>query len=163
VSAHDYLGVAVWISFLASVEQEIYHEFKFFTVFIYNFRFWAAILANWWVANLFWPYHLVALPYLGKVTKAFLLTPSGYEMAAERMAWGVIYPPPSTYEGKLKPNCLLHQREYCGWVLRRWQPCTHFLSWLQRHRRHFDNHGGKYSGPAVVPTTGVPHVGLLYP
>jgi len=29
------------------------------------------------------PYHLVALPYLGKVTKAFLLTSSGYEMAAE--------------------------------------------------------------------------------
>jgi len=39
VSARDYLGVAVWISFLASVEQEIYHEFKFFTAFIYNFRF----------------------------------------------------------------------------------------------------------------------------
>jgi len=25
--------------FLASVEQEIYYAFKFFTVFIYNFRF----------------------------------------------------------------------------------------------------------------------------
>jgi len=33
-------------------------------------------------------HHLVALPYLGKVTKAFPLTPSGYEMPAERMAWG---------------------------------------------------------------------------
>jgi len=33
-------------------------------------------------------YHLVALPYLGKVTKALPSTPSGYEMAAERMFWG---------------------------------------------------------------------------
>jgi len=39
VSAHEYSGVAVRISFLASVEQEIYHAFKFFTIFIYNFRF----------------------------------------------------------------------------------------------------------------------------
>jgi len=46
-------GVAVKISFLASVEQEIYRAFKLFTVFIYNFRFWAAILANWLVVNLF--------------------------------------------------------------------------------------------------------------
>jgi len=34
------------------------------------------------------------MPNLGKVTEAFPLTPSGYEMAAERMAWGVILPPP---------------------------------------------------------------------
>jgi len=33
-------------------------------------------------------YHLVVMLYLGKVTKAFPLTPRGYEMAAERMAWG---------------------------------------------------------------------------
>jgi len=39
VSAHEYSGVAVRISFLASVEQEIYYAFKFFTVYIYNFRF----------------------------------------------------------------------------------------------------------------------------
>jgi len=32
VPAHDYSGVAVRISFLASIEQEIYYEFKFFTV-----------------------------------------------------------------------------------------------------------------------------------
>jgi len=36
-------GVAVRISFLASVEQEIYYAFKLFTLFIYNFRFCAAI------------------------------------------------------------------------------------------------------------------------
>jgi len=88
VSAHEYSGVAVRISFLASVEQEIYYAFKFLTVFIYNFRFWTAILANWWVVNFLWPYHLVAVPYLGKVSKAFPLTSSGYEIAAERMAWG---------------------------------------------------------------------------
>jgi len=28
--------------------------------------------------------YLVALPYLGKVTKALTLTPSGYEMAAKK-------------------------------------------------------------------------------
>jgi len=39
VSAHEYLGLAVRISFLASVEHDIYYAFKFFTVFIYNFRF----------------------------------------------------------------------------------------------------------------------------
>jgi len=37
--AYKYFGVAVRVSFLASVEQEIYHAFKFITVFIYNFRF----------------------------------------------------------------------------------------------------------------------------
>jgi len=92
-------GVAVRISFLASVEQEIYHAFKFVTVFIYNFRFWATILASRWVVNLFWPYNLVALPYLGEVAKAFPLNPSGYEMAAERMAGVGNFIPPSTYEG----------------------------------------------------------------
>jgi len=46
VSTHEYLGVAVRISFIASVEQEIYHAFKFLTVFIYNFRFSAVMLAN---------------------------------------------------------------------------------------------------------------------
>jgi len=89
VFACEYSGVAVRICLLASVEQKIYHAcVHIFHCFFYNFRFWAAILANWWVANMFWPYYLVARPYLGKVTKAFPLTPSGYEMAAERMAWG---------------------------------------------------------------------------
>jgi len=37
VSTHEYF--AVIISFQASVKQEIYHAFKFFTIFIYNFRF----------------------------------------------------------------------------------------------------------------------------
>jgi len=32
VSAHEYSGVAVRISFLASVQQEIYHAFEFLTV-----------------------------------------------------------------------------------------------------------------------------------
>jgi len=94
MSTHEYSGLAVRISFLAIVKQEINHVFKFFTVFIYNFRFWAAILAKWWVVNLFWSYHLVALLYSGKVTKALPLTPSGYEMASERMAWGGVILPP---------------------------------------------------------------------
>jgi len=104
VSAHDYSWVIVWISFLASVEQEIYYAFKFFAVFIYNCRFWAALLGNWWVVNLFWPYHLVALPYLGKVTKAFPITPSGYEMAPKRMAWGVSLPPPFNIWGLINKD-----------------------------------------------------------
>jgi len=37
VSAHEYSGVAVRNSILASVEQKINHAFKFVTVFIYNF------------------------------------------------------------------------------------------------------------------------------
>jgi hypothetical protein len=32
--------------------------------------------------------HFVAPSYSGKVTKAFLLTPSGSEMAAKRSVWG---------------------------------------------------------------------------
>jgi len=89
VSARDYSGAAVRIPFLASVQQEIYIPcVTVFTVFIYNFWLTAAILANWWVVNLFWLYQLVALPYLGKVTEAFPLTRSGYEVAAERMACG---------------------------------------------------------------------------
>jgi hypothetical protein len=32
--------------------------------------------------------HFVAPSYLGKVTKAQLLTPSGLEMATKRSAWG---------------------------------------------------------------------------
>jgi len=90
VSTHEYSGVAVRTLFLASVEQEINHASSFSTVFIYYFRFWAVILAIWLVVILFLPYHLVALPYLAKVTKVFPLTSSSYEMAAERMACGVI-------------------------------------------------------------------------
>jgi len=40
--------------------------------------------------HLFGPYHLVALPYLGTVTKAIPLTPSSYKMAVERIAWGLV-------------------------------------------------------------------------
>ena len=54
----------------------------------------AAILAIWWVLHLFSPHHLVALPYLGNVTKAFPLTPSRYEMAAKIVAWGNFSPSP---------------------------------------------------------------------
>jgi hypothetical protein len=37
--------------------------------------------------------HLVALPFSGEVDELFLLTPSGYEMAAKTVAWGVILLP----------------------------------------------------------------------
>ena len=37
--------------------------------------------------------HFVAPSSSGKVTKAFLLTPSGSEMAAKRSAWGKFTPP----------------------------------------------------------------------
>ena len=36
--------------------------------------------------------HFVAPSYLGKVTKAFLLTPNGLEMAVKRSVWGK-FPP----------------------------------------------------------------------
>jgi len=36
VSAHEYSGVAVRISFLASVEPEIYHAFKFFSLVLFT-------------------------------------------------------------------------------------------------------------------------------
>lgn len=40
---------------------------------------------------------IVALPYLGKVAKAFPLAPNGYEMAANN--WPGLYPPTLTCEG----------------------------------------------------------------
>ena len=43
--------------------------------------------------HFFWLHYLVALPFLGKVTEAFLSTLSGYEMAAKIVAWGVILLP----------------------------------------------------------------------
>jgi len=46
------MGVAVRILFPAGVEQEIHYALKLFTLFIYNFRFSAAILANWRVVIL---------------------------------------------------------------------------------------------------------------
>jgi len=49
-------------------------------------------LTGGYVVNLFSPYHLVALPYIGNVIKAFSLIPSGYEMAAERMELGLMLP-----------------------------------------------------------------------
>jgi len=38
--------------------------------------------------------YLVALPYLGKVPKAFKLTSSGYEIAAKKVALGVLISSP---------------------------------------------------------------------
>jgi len=37
--------------------------------------------------------YLVALIYLGKITKTFPITPSGYEMAAKKVAFGVVLSP----------------------------------------------------------------------
>ena len=52
-------------------------------------------LVIWWVLDLFCFRHLLALSYSGKVTKAFPLTPSGYEMAAKEWPWGYFYSPNS--------------------------------------------------------------------
>jgi len=37
--------------------------------------------------------YLLALPYLGKVTETFPIAPSGYEMAAKKVAFGVVLSP----------------------------------------------------------------------
>jgi hypothetical protein len=83
------MGIAV-LQFVPSysVELKIYARYMPFTSFIHYFRFWAAILVIWWVLDLFWFHHLVALPYVGKVTKACPVTPNGYKMAAKRVVWG---------------------------------------------------------------------------
>jgi len=100
-------GVAVRNSFLASLEHEINNVFNFLTVFIYNFRLLAAILTNWLVVNLFCTYDLTALPYLGQVTEAFPLTPSGYEIAEERM-------PVTTSSQWRVPDCIRIMYVVCG-------------------------------------------------
>jgi len=48
-----------------------------------------ALLAIWRVLDLLCCHHLVALSYSRKVTKAFSLTPSGYEMAAKTVVLGL--------------------------------------------------------------------------
>jgi hypothetical protein len=49
---------------------------------------------------LLWLHHLSAMPYLGKVTKAFSLAPNGYEIAANVVAClGVLSEPFMMFEG----------------------------------------------------------------
>ena len=56
--------------------------------------FAAAILEFWMMMKRPGLFHLIAQTYLGKVTKGYLSTTCGSEMAAKRSAWGVILPPP---------------------------------------------------------------------
>jgi len=92
-SAHEYLGNAVRISFLASVEQEIYQAFKFFTVFFttsgFEPSYW--LTGEWYTCSD--PTILQPCRIQGKSLKRFSLTPCGYEMVADKMVWGVILRP----------------------------------------------------------------------
>ena len=86
------MGKAVGISLLSWLTAEIY-------VISYLLPVLSRHIGYLWVLHLFCFRHLVALPYLGKVTKAFPLTSSGYEMAAKIVARGFVPPPRSRYEG----------------------------------------------------------------
>jgi len=55
--------------------------------------FTAAILDYWKVMDWSRSCYFVAQSYSEKVTKAHLITPSGYKMASKILAWGVNYPP----------------------------------------------------------------------
>ena len=88
-----YVGVGAGGLLPIRVQPKITCMHTRLTSFVHYFRFGAAILVIGWVLHFFCLYHLVALSFSGKVTKAFPLTPTGYEMAAKRVAWGVFLPP----------------------------------------------------------------------
>ena len=94
------VGVGAGSLLPISVQSKITCMHTRLTSFVHYFRFGAAILVIGWVLHFFCLYHLVALSFSGKVTKAFPLTPTGYEMAAKRVAWGVFLPPISTTKVK---------------------------------------------------------------
>ena len=66
--------------------------FDFFENFTIS-GFAAAVLEFWMMMERPGLCHLIAQTYLGKVTKGYLSTTCGSEMAAKRSAWGVILPP----------------------------------------------------------------------
>ena len=86
-------GLAVEISILGVTEAEIHCCIYFMNVKVFITGLAAAILVFQVGVELRKMCHFVAPSYLGKVTKAFLLTPSGLEMAVKRSVWGVILPP----------------------------------------------------------------------
>ena len=89
------MGVAVGLVFLTSVELKIYCALYAFHKLCLLLEFWflATILDIWWMLHLLCFHHLVALSNIGKVTKAFLLTPSGSKMADH------VAPPPPLAKG----------------------------------------------------------------
>ena len=82
------VGVTVGISFLGVTESEIpcCMLFMYWNIFVTGFA--AAILDFRVGQELRKMCHSVVQSYLGKVTKAFPLTPSGSEMAAKISVWG---------------------------------------------------------------------------
>ena len=78
---------------LATIEAKIHW---FMSTIHWNIAisgFAAAILYYWKVMDWSRLCYFVAQSYLGKVTKAHLLTPSCYKMASKKLAWGVKLPP----------------------------------------------------------------------
>ena len=80
--------------------------YTLFTSCIYYFRFRAAILAIWWVLDLFCFRYLVVLSYLKKVTKAFPLIPSGSKIADQNVGLGSFSPPSPISNTRVKCESL---------------------------------------------------------
>ena len=80
--------VAFEISFLGVAEPLLQCSVLFMNGNIFITGFAAAILDCRVGMELRKMCHFVAASYLGKVTKAFLLTPNGLEMAVKRSVWG---------------------------------------------------------------------------
>ena len=86
--------VAFEISFLCVTEPLLNCFILFMSENIFITGFAAAILDGRVGMEFRKVCHFVAPSYSGKVTKAFLLTPNGLEMAMKRSVWGEIFPPP---------------------------------------------------------------------
>ena len=89
----NYMGVAVGIVFLTSVELKIYCMLYPVHKLYLLLPVLATILDIWWLLDLLCFHHLVALSNIGKVTKAFLLTPSGSKMADHVGLGSGVFPP----------------------------------------------------------------------
>ena len=93
------MGVVVGIVFLTSVKLKIYcmlygfHKlYLLLPVLGHHFGY---LVVLWWMLDSLCFNHLVALSYIGKVTKVFLLTSSGSEMADHvGLGSGVFSTPP---------------------------------------------------------------------
>jgi hypothetical protein len=82
------VGIAVVFSILLAIQAKIQQLLCSNCENISVSGFEAAILDSWIALGFTELQCFIVQPFSGNVLKAFLLTPSGFEMAVKRSAWG---------------------------------------------------------------------------
>ena len=109
------MGVAVGFSILSAIQVKIQQLLCSICENIGVSGFAAAILDSWIGLSFIELHYFVAQSFPDNVLEAFRLTPSGFEMAVKRLAWGSFTPQPPE-RGILMRRLMEERRTYVGYL-----------------------------------------------